>query len=278
MTQNTLIVTLDGPGVEENGVFADDFARALTAVSKAMRLMVGHLGDRPQRPGRWPDWVEEQSRLKLAPIRPGSFVAELTLDDPPESWWPKRDYGEQALTALREWNGDEDSTLPLTVTDCLYDAASHLSRGTELWLGSDFRPRRVRVMPPPELQASESTTARLQGWLKTVDWDRRTAQLHEYGGGFVPLRFSLELDQDMRRLATQYVEVRGRGELNEQDTWTVVQVEELLETRSHFTPFDLDAFLNDPNPKLFDPDHMVTASEPFDVDEFIRTIYEGRRE
>ena len=138
----------------------------------------------------------------------------------------------------------------------------------------------IRTVRPSKRPAAstETLTINLQGWLKTVDWDRRTAQLHEYGGGFVPLRFSLELDQDMRRLATQYVEVRGRGELNEQDKWTVVQVEELLETRSHFTPFDLDAFLNDPNPKLFDPDHMVTASEPFDVDEFIRTIYEGRRE
>ena len=41
-------------------------------------------------------------------------------------------------------------------------------------------------------------------------------------------------------------------------------------------PFDLEKFLNDPNPKIFDPDKVITASEPFDVDEFVRFIHEGR--
>ena len=34
--------------------------------------------------------------------------------------------------------------------------------------------------------------------------------------------------------------------------------------------------MNDPNPRVFDPDRMVAASEPFDVDEFVRVIHEGR--
>lgn len=34
--------------------------------------------------------------------------------------------------------------------------------------------------------------------------------------------------------------------------------------------------MNDPEPKIFDPDRIIPASEPFDVDEFIRTIHEGR--
>ena len=46
--------------------------------------------------------------------------------------------------------------------------------------------------------------------------------------------------------------------------------------RSWNEPFDLEAFLNDPNPKIFDPDKVVTASEPFDVDEFNRLIRESR--
>ncbi len=41
-------------------------------------------------------------------------------------------------------------------------------------------------------------------------------------------------------------------------------------------PFDVDRFVNDPEPKVFDPNRIVPASEPFDVDEFIRTIHEGR--
>lgn len=34
--------------------------------------------------------------------------------------------------------------------------------------------------------------------------------------------------------------------------------------------------LNNPSPKIIDLDDLVTASEPFDVDEFLRIIYEGR--
>ena len=40
--------------------------------------------------------------------------------------------------------------------------------------------------------------------------------------------------------------------------------------------FDLEAILHPRNPKVFDPDNIVRASEPFDVDEFLNVIYEGR--
>ena len=38
----------------------------------------------------------------------------------------------------------------------------------------------------------------------------------------------------------------------------------------------LTSFLNDPNPKIFDPEKVVTACEPFDVDRFVGIIHEGR--
>ena len=43
-------------------------------------------------------------------------------------------------------------------------------------------------------------------------------------------------------------------------------------------PFDKSAFLNNPNPRIFDPEQVVRASEPFDVDEFINYIHESRDE
>ena len=46
--------------------------------------------------------------------------------------------------------------------------------------------------------------------------------------------------------------------------------------RSMWEPFDREAFLRDPDPKIFDPAAVVSASEPFDVDEFIRVVREGR--
>ncbi len=124
----------------------------------------------------------------------------------------------------------------------------------------------------------ETEEALLLGWLKEVDWDGRTARLHDAGGGRVRLRFGPALDRAMRRLATEYVEVHGRGRLDERDEWIEVRVEELRETRSWREPFDLDAFLADPEAKVFDPEQVVTVSEPFDVEEFMKGIYEARGE
>ena len=123
----------------------------------------------------------------------------------------------------------------------------------------------------------ESVDALLSGWLKEVNWDQRSAQLHDAGGGQVRLRFGPEFDDEMRRLATQYVEVRGRGCFDDRDEWIEVRVGELRETRSWREPFDLEAFLNDPNPKIFDPDKVVTidlTDEEFEA--YLRAIREGR--
>ena len=79
------------------------------------------------------------------------------------------------------------------------------------------------------------------------------------------------MDQTMRLLATDYVEVRGIGQFDPHGDWKTVLVHQVTATRSHHQPFDLEAFLKDPNPKTFDPDKVITASEPFDVDDFIRT-------
>lgn len=121
-----------------------------------------------------------------------------------------------------------------------------------------------------------TTEAFLHGWLKEVNWDKRTAQLHCPGKEYVLLRFQSELDREMLRFATRYVGVRGRGRLNKQDRWTSVRVESIHGDSRSYEPFDLDGFLDAPNPKIFDPETVVRASEPFDVDEFLRGIYEAR--
>jgi hypothetical protein len=93
----------------------------------------------------------------------------------------------------------------------------------------------------------------------------------------VPLCFDPVLNDDMRRLATQYVEIRGRGRFNDNDEWDVIYVEQVTSTRSWSEPFDLEAFRNDPNPKIFDPDKMVTidlTQEEWEA--FNRTLCEGR--
>ena len=119
--------------------------------------------------------------------------------------------------------------------------------------------------------------ALLHGWLREVNWDKGTAQLHDYTREYVRLRFDAEMAEDMRRLATRYVEVRGRGSFNESGHWTNVKVEQIDGTRSWQEPFDLEGFLNDPNPKIFDSRRVVHIDltdeewEPFN-----HAIREGR--
>ena len=127
-----------------------------------------------------------------------------------------------------------------------------------------------------ERATSEEIDATLQGRLMNVDWKRRTTQLHNYGQPCVRLRFDAALDEDMQRLATQYVHVTGRGRLDTDGNWLIFQVERITETRSWREPSDLDTLLNDPNPRIFDPEKVVKVREPFDVDEFMRSIREGR--
>lgn len=124
--------------------------------------------------------------------------------------------------------------------------------------------------------ATATQAAFLQGWIREVNRKRHTAQLHDRSGDFVRLRFPPELDEKMSRLATRFVELTGQGQFDETGAWKTVLVNQVTSTRSHHEPFDLDAFLNDPKPKIFDPDNVVTASVPFDVDDFLRTIYAGR--
>ena len=125
--------------------------------------------------------------------------------------------------------------------------------------------------------AAEELDATLQGRLMMVDWKRRTAQLHSsYGDNYVRLRFDVALDGKMKLLATQYVEVTGRGHFVEDGNWVDFHVKQLRATRPWQEPFDLDRILNDPAPKIFDPENVIRTSEPFDVDDFLRAIREGR--
>lgn len=279
MTQYPLIVTVDQSGdPSTGGVSMRDHLEALGAVERAMRLMVEHLGERPITPGQPPAWVQEQSQLQIIAQQPGSMVSEVLHVPPVDTQLHIEDIGEAAFAAIRDWDGHEDSTLPAPVVDCLHDAARKLRGEARLFLGTREQPNRVCI-PKDRTRSSTRAAAEaalLSGWLKEVNWDNGTAQLHDYGGDYVRLRFDDALSEEMLRLATQFVEVRGSGRINDNDEWTSVHVEELLETRSHFEPFDLDAFLNEPNPKLFNPDEVVTVSEPFDVDEFVRSIREAR--
>ena len=138
--------------------------------------------------------------------------------------------------------------------------------------------------PRKEKQKSDKTkppvldeSALVEGRLMAVNWAYGTAELHYIPQRVVPLRFDPALNDDMRRLATQYVEIRGRGCFNDNDEWDTIYVEQITCTRSWSEPFDLKAFRNDPNPKIFDPDKVVAidlTEEEWEA--FHRVICEGR--
>ena len=280
MTQ--LYLTFEGPRISKHGVPVDALVSTLQGIQDALQLMVEHLANYQRKRGKPPKWIKDQSVLQLSATRPGSFVAELTLDpDAIDSGISER-YGERALHAFQHWSGGYGSTLPKSVVDRLWRIPPKIPVDVQLWLGDAEVLRRVVIVPRNGFservpyQAQKTEEALVYGWLKMVNWDKRTAQLHRYGDRYVPLRFDPDLDNEMRRLATQFVEVKGEGRFNNNEQWQSVKVEEITATRSSSEPFDMEAFLKNPNPKIFDPETVVTASEPFDVDEFIRVVREGR--
>ncbi len=276
--ENRFAVALEGPGIGPDGVSVDEFFAAVKGVQDAMRLMVQHLGGHEARRGQPPKWVRDQSNLRLTGIRKGSIIAELALGSPQTEGPYSEGLGVQALNSLLAWDGDEDSNLPREVTDRLFAIRARLPSSVRAWYGATDQPRMIEIRRRKERkeQGGRKTDAQLRGWLKEVNWDKRTAQLHRYGDERVRLRFDASLDDEMRRLATQHVEIKGYGRFNAKDKWVRVQVEKIDSVSLVGEPFDLEGFLNDPNPKIFRSDEIVRASEPFDVDEFNRVIREGR--
>ncbi len=278
MVNDQLHITLEGSGIGESSVPVGEFAAVLAGVQDAMRLMVVHLGGRRPGPGRPSRQAQEQSRLLLTGMHPGSVVATMVLAPPQGAQLPMENVGQEALEAFQNWDGGEGSTLPDTVTSRLYRVHVELPGDRRLWFGNAEQPRRVEVRRTSNqaVITLETEPTLLHGWLKEINWASGTAQLHDYSGGYVRLQFEPSFNDEMLRLATQYVEVNGKGKPNKDDDWTSVYVERISETRSWREPFDLEAFRNNPSPKTFDPEKVITASEPFDVDHFIRTIHEGR--
>ena len=275
---NQLYVTLQGQRVNDNGVPVAGFVAALQGVQDAMRLMIEHLSGRSQRSGRRPKWITKQSALRVVGTRRGSLVAELALDSPPSDKNTMTAYGERAFESLQNWDGSENSTLPRAVADRLFAIPQKLPENVHLWLGNEEHPCRVQIRRTVRVikRMARLEEAQLYGWLKAVNWNRRIAQLHRYGESRVQLRFRSTLDQVMRSLAMQYVEVKGKGTLNEKERWRSIQVEQVRSADIRRKPFDIEAFQGESSPKVFRRDRILRASEPFDVEDFNRIIREGR--
>ena len=276
-----LDITFEGPRVGEAGVPMSDLRAVVKHTEAALRAMLLHMEEESAGwRGRPPEWVRQQSSLRLIGTSPGSLRVNFLLA-PAAKGQTIINTGQGALDAILQSQGPADPSLPDPVRRHLGKIGRGLSDEVSgiLLDGANGRtPLRIRRARRSERPQRAVEPALLHGLLLEVNWERRTAKLHEpYGPDrYIRLVFGTALDDDMRRLATQYVTVRGYGRISDDDHWISVHVGNIEGDRSMWEPFNREAFLNDPNPRIFDPAEVVKASEPFDVDEFIRVIREGR--
>lgn len=279
MPARTLNITFEGPGTD-NGVPLDDLHKTFQHVQDALRITVEHLlGSDGSRRGRPSNAVREASGLRLHGTSPGSLTAELALAPPIEGRLFDDDVGQRALEAILSFDDDDDDPVPKAAAEQLRSIGADLSSEVSLvWLGDSRNRRRVRFeCGKSRTRLSVSTeVAVLYGWLREVNWEKGTAQLHHSVGGHISLRFDSALDDEMVRLATQYVKVSGTGRFNKHGGWTTVGVESIRDTRSWETPFNLTSLFDESASTVFDPEALVTTEEPFDVEDFIDAIHHGR--
>ena len=278
ISTDNLTVTFEGAGIEDAGLPLESFLTALASLRDAMRLLVVHFaGGELGKPGPPPKWVREHSALRLVAIHEGSMITELvpnTAEEGPDG----ENLGIQAMSALRRQRANGQPALPEQVLYKLGKMRSCLPPGTKVWLGDMAWPRQAEIQPPPRSAKSplESEHMLLWGWLKEVNWAKNTAQLHEFHGtGYVRLRFDKDLKDQMIRLATQHVEVRGHGQFKKEDKLNYLQVEEIEDTRS--ITFTVEEHKKNPNPKIYYPDKTNTVDMDFEeYQEFRKEIRKNR--
>ena len=286
MAAEELHVSFDGPNVGQTGIPVVDLQKTLTHLQMAFTLMVSHLEEATTPSGRPTTRMRRSTALRLLRTSPGSLVAELGV---PRLWDDRtrlRDPCDVAIDIILNWRENESDSVPGAVEDELLRIGTDLTSEVAFVRIADpvdgrhlVIPRREpigRVVPAITSGRPTSVRALLYGWLKAINWDQGTAELHRYGERHVPLRFDARLDGEMVLHATKFVEVTGEGRINRRDQWQHFQVEQLSSTSMGGEPFDLESFLNNPNPRIFSSGQVIRTSEPFDVHDFIRVIREGR--
>ena len=293
-----LQVIFEGPEIAEHGVPLADMSKTLNCLQQAYWLMLSHQERATTAAGKVPAWIHRGSKLRLTGTAPGSLTAELEATPLTDKRASGKDVAQRAIDDLTGWRPEEADTLPPLVAQKLSllwtkrspeitgIALRNPLNGHRVDIGRDWLPRwALDDMPTerayvsdasPRPAVSESVPVVVHGKLMAVDWENRTARLQRYLDTPIPLRFGAALDREMQRATRQRVEVQGQGRLDENDQWAEVQVEQIKGALPQTESFDPEAFRNNPNFKPFDPDNIIRTDEPFDVDEFLRVIYEGR--
>ncbi len=117
----------------------------------------------------------------------------------------------------------------------------------------------------------------LHGRLKNVSLRYGTAELHRYNEKPVPLNFDAKLDHKMIRYRNRFIKIEGHGVINEEeDRWESVHVKDANDEPYGKKTFDLEAFRNNPKPKKFEPDNMVTLDLTDEEWELFESAFRGK--
>jgi len=110
----------------------------------------------------------------------------------------------------------------------------------------------------------------IDGWLKEVNWQDRTARLRLAGGGWVQLRFAPTSDLAFKQHANSFVNIKGQGKSDANGNWKFVDVVELEGDMSNSNPEDYMTELEKRIAELppYDPATWPSAPFDFDVDAF----------
>ena len=288
MSDQKLHVSFNGPAISENGVSLDDLHQTFKHLQNAHWLAVSHLESATTPTGQPPAWIKRNCGLRLMRISPGSLTAELAVTPLTDARASFSDPSHKAIDLIMQWPPENNNPPPAPIAKELSRLAKSLSPKVDsvslyypdnnciLDIPRNDQAKQDTHDSAPAKTLAENITAILHGQLIIVDWSSRTAQLNRRTGPPVTLQFNAAMDDEIHRLARVSVEVKGQGHIDSNDKWGIVQIEQIESTQSFNQPFDFEAFLNRPKRKVFDPDDIVTASEPFDVDEFLRGIYEAR--
>lgn len=279
MNAARLQVIIEGPEIAERGMSLDDLNKTLNHFQLPGYLMSSCLTGAVTIPGQFPARIRWNDGPPPPETAPGSLALEFEVT--PAAGRPSA--GGDAMQAAVDWlmGGPPPGTEPLP-RDAVELSRLWTDLSPEITLIALYNPatgHRVNIgphwQPEPGPAVSESVPAVVHGKLMAVDWENRTARLQRYFDTPIPLRFGAALDREMQRVTRQRVEVKGQGRFDANDHWAEVQVEHIKGTRPYPEPDDLDAFRNNPNFKPFDPNNIITTDEPFDVDEFLRSIDES---
>lgn len=302
-----LNIAFEGPGVS-NGVSLSDLNKTLSHIQTAARLTAERLaGNAPNA-----QCPPIQTRLRAAPS--GNIVAELAFVPQPQAdsraadnaarsdtapsgnaalnAATSADAADTALDAILNWRPDSQpdkaSALPETASRELQRIGESLPpdiSAVKITAPNDRRqiaiPRAHAPKPNPAPNSAAPDKppkeAVVYGDLMAVDWTKKTARLHLSAfRKTMPLRFDADMDAEMRRFTTRYVRITGEGNYDADGDLTEIKVKSIQGERHWSEPFDIEAFLARPQPKILTVDDIKPLSEPFDVEEFNRSIRRGR--